>query len=136
MDDLDAIKDLAIRAGTFQAKIDEMGLGDPLKKENARLRRQLADQNKLQPCGHEQRFIVSGEDGVIDPEGKGRSKTNYCVMCQLADAEAEKKRLRTLLYGWAIWHTGEKPGPEMGPLVSDTHGVLGWGVGQDAQEKA
>jgi len=41
MDGLDAIKDLAVRAGKFQAELDEMGCGDPLKKENAELRRQL-----------------------------------------------------------------------------------------------
>jgi len=43
MDGLDAIKDLAGRAGKFQEELDEMGCGDPLKKENAELRRQLEE---------------------------------------------------------------------------------------------
>lgn len=37
-----------------------------------------------QPCGHERRFIVSGDDRDIDPKGKSnRGKTGYCALCEL-----------------------------------------------------
>lgn len=37
-----------------------------------------------QPCGHERRFIVSGDDYDIDPHGQSdRGQTGYCALCAL-----------------------------------------------------
>lgn len=47
-----------------------------------------------QPCGHERRFIVTGDDRDIDPHGKSdRGKSGWCALCELQGVRASNEAL-------------------------------------------
>lgn len=50
----------------------------------------VARPHQKQPCGHERRFVMAGDDKDIDPHGKSdRGKTGWCALCGLEGLRAE-----------------------------------------------
>lgn len=63
-------------------------------RESMERKYQLDAMYKLQPCGHERRFIVTGDDKDIDPKGKSdRGKSGWCVLCELQGVRTSNEAL-------------------------------------------